>query len=645
MRTQFCWALLVLLTTAVVTADDIGGGTVIPNTEGINGFQPEWDPQEFNLAAYLDALPPDAVRWYQHVQTLSNPWLEGRRPGTPGDELTVAYMIWWFKQAGLEPAFTNAAGDAAWRQPFNFTLPGAVPDVLLAEASVSDRSLERGQDFEVLANSGSAEVSAPVTFIGYGIEEGPDGYTSFAADDRLDGRAALMLRYEPLTPDGKSRWSDEGFSRHATMRRKMRAAEDRGAAMIVLINPPNAADGRTDLESPRTSAGFGRPLDVPVIHVTPEVADRLIHAASGGGASLEQLKQTADDIDTAQRVTHLGESAVLQASTALEASDYDTWNVAGVLPGAGDLADEWVVVGGHYDHLGHGYTGSRTPGDTRVHPGADDNASGIGTVLVLAERMAEVATEDTAPRRSLLFVGFSGEEAGLHGSSHFVANPPVDLDKTNLMLNLDMMGRIAGGTVALTGTGTAVEFDEMLPRLVEPTGLTVKTTASGLGPSDHSNFYRQDVPVLFFFTGIHDDYHTPADVAWRVNPEGTARVIDLCVDILDEAAHRTEPFTFAQSTSDTAPRRTGSRVRLGVMPSYTEVDQPGVLLDGVSEGTSAADAGLKAGDIIIAWDGEPIEGGADLMKHLRSAKPGDVVTIRILRDETPQDLPVTLKGR
>jgi hypothetical protein len=213
------------------------------------------------------------------------------------------------------------------------------------------------------------------------------------------------------------------------------------------------------------------------------------------------------------------------------------------------------------------------------------------------------------------------------------------------MLNLDMMGRLRGSTVALTGTGTAEEFDEMLPRLVEPTGLTVKTTPSGLGPSDHSNFYRADVPVLFFFTGLHDDYHTPEDVSWRVNPEGTLRIIDLCEVILDETTHREEMFTFRSATEGTASRNNGANVRLGIMPSYSTADEPGVLIDAVTEGTSAHDAGLRQGDVITAWDAQEVEGGADLMKHLRNHKPGDEVTITVTRDSKSVDVPVLLKGR
>ena len=625
-------------------ADDIGGGEVVPNREGITGFSPEWDDSEFDLAGYFDGLDPDAAVWYQHVQTLANPWFGGRRPGSHGDDLTAEYIVWNLTQAGLEPAFADEAGQMSWRQPFSFTLQNTPPDVRGAALSIAAEPLQRGEDFDVLANSGSGDVRLPLSFAGYGIESGRDGYTSFDESDDLTGRAVLLLRYEPLDADGDSLWTPGDFSRHSGIRAKVRALTDRGAAAILLVNP-ETAHGSTGLETPESSLGFGPPSDIPILHISPGTAGEAVRYCAGGESTLANLQEAANALDTPEGdVVHFSDDNTISISTDVAPHAYNTWNVAGILPGQGGLEDEWVVLGGHYDHLGHGYTGSRTPGDHRVHPGADDNASGVGSLLILADRLATSARSDEAPRRSAIVAFFGGEEAGLHGSTHFVAQPPIDLSRTNLMLNLDMMGRLRGGTVALTGSGTAAEFDELLPRLVEPTGLVVKTTPSGLGPSDHSNFYREDVPVLFFFTGIHDDYHTPRDIASRVNPEGTVRIIDLCERILNETLHNESPLTFAEATAGTPGRESGSRVRLGVMPSYSTADEPGVLIDGVSEGTSAHDAGIKEGDIIVGWNGETIEGGADLMRNLRAHEPGDQVTITIERDGETMDLPVTLKS-
>jgi hypothetical protein len=213
------------------------------------------------------------------------------------------------------------------------------------------------------------------------------------------------------------------------------------------------------------------------------------------------------------------------------------------------------------------------------------------------------------------------------------------------MLNLDMMGRLRQNTVSVSGTGTAEEFDEMLPRLVEPTGLVVSAYRGGTGPSDHTNFYNSDIPVLFFYTGDHDDYHTPRDHAWLVNPEGTARIIGLARSIANEMASRDEMLTFTKSTEGGGARRTGARVRLGIMPSYTANIDTGVLVDGVSDGTSAADAGIQRGDVILQWDDKELTDGSILMEALMSHQPGDKINLRILRGEETIDVEVTLKGR
>ena len=200
------------------------------------------------------------------------------------------------------------------------------------------------------------------------------------------------------------------------------------------------------------------------------------------------------------------------------------------------------------------------------------------------------------------------------------------------MLNMDMMGRLRDNRLSISGTGTAEEFDEMLPRIVEPTGLVVSPNPGGRGPSDHSNFYDRDIPVLFFYTGDHDDYHTPRDHAWTMNPEGTARIIDLAGRIGEEMLTRPDMLTFKSSTGSGTARRTGAPVRLGIMPSYTSDLETGVLIDGVSDGTSAADAGLAEGDILLRWNDTEITDGSILMQEL--LKP----TRRVIRSRCSFDV-------
>lgn len=626
----------------------------IVEAEGIRSFSPEGDSgEEVNLPEYLNSIDPTATRWYQHVQTLANPWFEGRRPGSRGGRLAAEYISWYFGTMGLEPIFESPDGEPtglreehdfenlSWYQPFEFNPGRSRRSVLFSEVTMPDSETPVAEDmFNPLGNSGSGAVTAPITFVGYGIDEGPDGYTSFDETTDLSGRVAMLLRYEPLDADGKSRWADgENFSEHAGVERKFQSLVDRGAAGVILVNPPGATHGRRGIDSFRYTRRFRPVLDVPAVHMDPETADALLQAADERGRGLETLTRLADagGITTVDGI----EETRIALDVRISRPELPAQNVAGVLPGRGELADEWIVIGGHYDHIGYGYVGSRSNSE-EIHFGADDNASGVGAILVLAERLSEFKTD--GDRRSIVFIGFDAEEAGLHGSDWFLEHCPIDPDSINCMINMDMMGRLRENTLSISGTGTAVEFDELLPRHIEPSGLVVRASPGGLGPSDHSNFFKRDVPVLFFFTGDHDDYHTPRDRAWLLNPEGTARIIDLAGDIAEELLVAPDQLTFRESTEGGRARRSGAKVRLGIMPSYTADITTGVLIDGISSGTSAADAGLKKGDIILRWDDIEITDGSVLMTKIMSHNPGDVPVLRILRDQEELDIPVKLKS-
>ncbi|MEE2908090.1 MAG: M28 family peptidase, partial [Planctomycetota bacterium] len=247
-------------------------------------------------------------------------------------------------------------------------------------------------------------------------------------------------------------------------------------------------------------------------------------------------------------------------------------------------------------------------------------------------------------RRSVLFIGFGAEEAGLHGSKYFIENPPLDLDAITCMINFDMMGRLSDNGLQVLGTGTAEEFDEMLPRHVADSPLAVYATPAGTGPSDHSTFYRKDIPVLFFFSGITEEYHTPEDDAWTVNPEGAVEIIDLATGMAEEIIVREEPLTFRTSENSGPRRRTGSRVRMGIMPGYDAELDKGVMIDGVSDNTAASEAGLKSGDIMIGWNDRSLEGPQQLMEFLREASPGDTVEVTILRKSVMKKIPVNRRG-
>ncbi len=322
-------------------------------------------------------------------------------------------------------------------------------------------------------------------------------------------------------------------------------------------------------------------------------------------------------------------------------------NVGGILPGRGELADEWIVIGAHYDHVGYGSFGTLPANRGKLHPGADDNASGTAGVLILARQLADAYAdeEDDHHLRSILFLAFSAEESGLHGSRYFVNHSTIRPQAITAMVNLDMIGRLRSGRLSVSGIGTAEEFEALLRPHFEQSDLTVATSEGGLGPSDHLNFFEAGIPVLFMFTGIHPEYTSPRDLAYTVNPAGAVKILNLVSSIVLDLAARSERLTFVHNTQGAVGPRMGAKVRLGIMPNYGADVESGVVVDVVFDGTSADEAGILPGDIILHWNGLEVTDGAKLMELFRAHQPGDVVTIILQRGEAQVELQVTLHAR
>ncbi|HIN09933.1 MAG TPA: M28 family peptidase, partial [Phycisphaerales bacterium] len=415
-------------------------GTVTDGPRSIRSFRPVSSATDDALETYFNEAGPLAIEFYEHLTLLSNPWLAGRQPGTDGSHIASDYVVWNFQQSNLSPAFDDGT---SWFQPFDFQLDRSTPTLLKEFVSVDDMALIPERDYVVLGNSGSGNVTGKITFVGYAIESGENGYSSFDKDTDLTGQVAMMLRYEPLDENGASQWAGRRFSPHASMRDKMQAVIDRGAIGVILVNPPNCRDGRRGLESMRSSR-FGS-TEIPVVQFTEHTANLAIL-----GYDIAKLQQDAD----ASKVTtkSLGSKATL--SVEVETSVIHARNIGGVLQGRGDLEEEWIVIGGHYDHLGYGYLGTQREGE--LHAGADDNASGTSVVMILARLLSEqYADSEDDSLRSILFILFDAEEAGLHGSAQFVENPIMELDSINAMINLDMVGNLSEGNLLISGTGTA----------------------------------------------------------------------------------------------------------------------------------------------------------------------------------------------
>ena len=648
----------------------------------VYGFQPKNTEghADVDMRGIFEELGPVAIDWYQHVLTLSNPFFEGRVPASRGSMIAGEYIEFYFKQSGLEPAFPAPASDANashapavaasidgaieppsspsthpewtnWRQPF--TLAGAGPKLIDAKVAWADATtssqqpstdLKRGVGYSVLGNSASGSVSGPLAFAGYAITEGKDGYTSFNETlEDFTGRIVMFMRYEPLDDAGRSLWSDRRFSPYAGISRKMEAIIARKPLAIVMVNPPGARDGKVTLETSETSR-FGARLDVPVIQISSEVAEQIVKAADTEGRSLMDLRKLTDN--GSLKPINFRDTVTLSIDTNLSDGNIQTDNIGGVLRGKGALANQWVIVGAHYDHVGFGFYGADPSNRGKLHPGADDNASGTGAMLCLAKQMAEYSRSPDAPAemRSVLFMAFGAEEVGLDGSDFWTKNPTLKNEEVQAMVNMDMVGRLRNDELAVGGTGTAKDFMALLRPIFEESGLTVNADPSGRGPSDHASFYKAGIPVLFLFTGTHDDYHKPTDRGYTVNPQGAAKVIALVDTLVKMLVTHPQKLEFTSTDRvATSGRNAGAKVRFGVMPSYDGEGVEGVKVDGVSVDTSAADAGIQVGDLLIGWNNTLLTGPADMMERLREQKPGDVVKIKLMRGTEELQLDVTLR--
>lgn len=616
------------------------------------------EARNVNLRKVFEDLGPMATQWYQHAITLSNPFFEGRAPGSRGMEVAAEYLEFWMKKAGLEPAFpaieangqTPTEGDwVSFRQ--HFKIPGGTPRQLAADVVAADMELKDGTDFALLGMCGDADTKPlPVVFAGYAIDDGKDGYSSFGEKEDFTGKAVMFFRYEPLDEKGKSKWAERRFSEHSGVLTKIEEITKRGAAAIIMVAPPGAVDGRTSMESV-ASTRWGRRLDVPLIQMSIPAAERLLKAGDPERRTLLEWRQAADEGKV--KCVALGSSSTITLRTKLDSGGTEAENVGGVLRGKGALADQWVIVGAHYDHVGYGYFGANPGNAGKLHPGADDNASGTATLLVLAQHLSDLYTGNDAPKeaRSVLFLGFTAEESGLRGSKWWVEHPTIAADKITMMLNMDMVGRLRSDTLSIFGVGTADGFMDILRPVFERSGLTVYADPTGRGPSDHASFYSASIPVLFISTGSHGDYHTPTDKGYTVNPEGGAKIVLLGADLVTTMGTRKEQLVFKSSDSIPSADRGYAGVRLGVMPGVTNDDDVaagkrplGVLVESVSAETAAAEAGIQKGDVLLSWNGEKLEDTAAMMARLREHKPGDVVKVVLWRAGRELPVDVTLRA-
>lgn len=561
------------------------------------------------------------------VQYLASAALQGRGSGTPGGRKASAFIADQFRAAGLQPI-----GDgSSYFQPFRFTAgvrQGAKNALTLSHGAGKAAPAERLQvreGFMPLAFSRNGTVTAPLVFVGYGISAPPIHYDDYAGIN-VRGKIVVALRQSPDGDDPKSK-----FGPFAPLRSKAMTAREKGAVGILFVTGP-LTDAKEDLGVFRFDASFSDSgIGAAVVRRAP--VEALLRAA---GRSLGDLQL---------KLAHGGRAsfpipgARALLTTEVEREERETANVLGLLPGSDPARrGEVVVIGAHYDHLGLGGEGSLARSHTpQIHYGADDNASGTAGVLELA---AYFAAQRNRPARSLLFACFSGEELGLLGSSYLVKHPPVPLSRIVAMINMDMIGRLRGDALTVIGAGTSPAWDGILKQADAPLGLRLQPNASGFGASDQTSFYARDIPVLFFFTGVHKEYHTPEDTWEKINAEGEVRVLNLVADVARRIADAAERPKFVRADSGEAPMASASfNVYLGTIPDYS-AQVEGVQLTGVREGSPAEKAGLKGGDIIIRFGSKAVKNIYDYTFALRDARAGVPVNVTVRRAGETRVIPV-----
>jgi hypothetical protein len=601
---------------------------------------------------------PAESRLRGDVTYLADDAREGRAPGSAGIEAAADYIAAGFKEAGLKPA----AGADGYFQTFTLggipTL-GPTQELALDETGGATLKGEIKVDFSPLAiGSGGTLQGVSVVFAGYGITAKDEAkkldYDDYAGLD-VKGKAVLIVRGEPQRDDENSPFNGKRNSDFATFRHKATNAFQHGAAAVLMVNDAFTVKGNNDKDEllKFTDAGAELNSKLPFVMVTRAFGDKLMAAA--GLQPLSAIEAQIDGDLTPRSATLKGWT--LAARIEIERKVTTTRNVVGVLEGAGPLADETLVVGAHYDHLGHGglLSGSLAFLSRDIHNGADDNASGTSLVIELARRLARRA--DPLPRR-VVFIAFSGEERGLLGSKYYVEHPFYPLASTVLMANFDMVGRLNDkNELTIYGTGTTPGLDLLVDALGKSAGFTVKKIAEGHGPSDQESFYLKNIPVVFAFTGTHRDYHRPSDDIERINFEGMARIADLSELLLLDVARRPQRPEFVKverrrgpgATGDHAatagdPARASISAYLGSIPSYDD-DTKGVKLEGVREDSPAEKGGLRGGDVIVGFAGKPIATIYDYTESLGRCKPGDLVDVVVRRDGKDVTLKVTLGRR
>ncbi len=580
----------------------------------------------------------DPAAYQKHVEFLASDAMKGRATGSPELEQAAKYIQSQFESFGVKPI-----PGKPYQQAFTANLGAKL------SANNQLRSTLNGKRQTYALNTGFIPFSfsstgvgptAPVVFGGYGITATDLKYDDYAGLD-VKGKYVLILRHEPQEDDAKSVFNGKETTVHATFTNKAINAKNHGARGVILINDTFHHPGERD-----AMMAFGQvsgPTDAGLffVQVTAETAETWLKASG------KDLRAIIDGIDKDLKPQSFPLTNLTASMTVnIVHESKSVHNVIGYIPGT---TDEYVVIGAHYDHLGLGDEHSLAPSQIgQIHHGADDNASGTAGVIELARWFSKQPKQ----KRGILLMTFAGEELGLLGSAFYTAHPLLPLDKAVAMLNMDMIGRIREGKIYVNGTGTGSTLDALVAGVKVPTSLNVDLSEStGYGGSDHISFNGKQIPVVFFFSGLHGDYHKPSDTSDKIDAPRAADLVDYVADIATAIVNAPERPVFQRVAEKSAdPHSGGTPVSSGYGPNFGSVpdfNEPpkGVRFADVRDGTPAAKAGLRPGDILIRFDSKEISNLYDFTYALQSHKAGDEVLVQVLRGDQTIEAKVLLTER
>ena len=558
-----------------------------------------------------------------HIKYLSSDSLRGRLTGSAGDSLAAFYIRNQLSSYG----FKNLSGDGIQRYSVTSKLL-AGPENSLSEG---DKVFAAEKDFMPFAFSSNSGLIADAVFAGYGFNIHTD---SIKWDDysglNVKDKWVIILRSDPDSDKPSS-----PLIPYSGDRDKVMVAKDLGASGVLLVSGA-VIDSQDTFESLNAS---DFPVDIPVFRIKRTVADEIL---AKSGRKIEDLEK---QINKSRKPASFDSRTVVSGKAEIIREMSTARNVMMILPGEDpELKKEYVIIGAHFDHLGMGGpgSGSRAVDTIAVHHGADDNASGVSMMLELAQKLAHTGGSH---KRTIICLSFSGEEEGLLGSKYYADHAGIDLSKVNAMINLDMVGRLQPSNILqISGVGTADGLRELVMSEDDTNRVKLTLSDEGYGPSDHSSFYGKDIPVLFYTTGAHLDYHTPSDTYDKINYPGMVKISDPIYKVIVKLAASPVRLKFKEAGPKTEQGRQVRRkgVTLGIMPDFAGNVKNGLRADFVTPGKPAAAGGMKKGDIITAINGKAINNIQDYMFRMAQFRHGQSIVVEVLRNNTKINLLIQL---